>query len=181
MKFKEVILKNEKAGAFRKNELLVKKKLREIVFKYPQKFTELLHKTGVPLSFVLPKPIIFAVLLKHLQSNALLRESTSKLLLEFEGENTTNADGQGLAITGGIMSALGSVLSGIGRSQNYATDSNMELQAEKMRMQQQMEEDRRRSRRNTFIVLGISAVVIIGAIAYFKSKAVVDPTKAVAA
>lgn len=167
MKLAEAILKNERTKELNRSKALVEIKLKELVSKQSDWVTTTMHKSGVAISVVLPKSLILSILVKHLASNSVLRESVAKKLLELD--SYANADGKGLAITGGVLSALGSVLSGIGRSQNYSTDQNRELQMEKMRMEQRMEDERRR-RRNTGLFVGIGLVVVIGIVIAVKSS-----------
>ncbi len=174
MRLAEAILNNERTKQLNRSKTLVATKLKELVNKQSEWVTKTLHESGVAISVVLPKSLVLSILVKHLSSNSVLRESVAKKLLELD--SYANADGKGLAITGGVLSALGSVLSGIGRSQNYSTDQNRELQMEKMRMEQRMEDERRR-RRNTGLFIGIGVVVVIGIVIAVKSAKAKDAAK----
>lgn len=171
MKLAETILDNERKEQTEQNLQLVRIKLKELVFAYPNEVVQVLHKTGVSVSTVLPPNILYAILVKNLAGNSELREAIAKTLLE--QDSYAYADGQGWQIIGGSLSALGSVLAGIGRGQTEQSNSDAKIQQEMI--QQQLDLEKAKRVRTTWLIIGISAVVLIGVIvglrAYMKSKA----------
>ncbi|WP_066756091.1 hypothetical protein [Crocinitomix algicola] len=135
MKLAEQIIKNQNAGELAKNRELIKIKLKELVFDFTDQVLEVLHKTGIAVSRVLPDEVILTIVVKHLPNNPAFREAISHMILELDEQY--NADGEnkgsGLAIIGGALSAVGTVLAGIGRGQN----TNTQLQEQQYYMQQQ--------------------------------------------
>ncbi len=164
MKLAQIILENERKKQNEKNRLLIRIRLKELVYAYPDEVTEVLQKTGVAVSAILPPSVLLAVVVKHIANNSELREVISKMLLELDGY--ASADGQTWQAIGGAVSAIGSVLSGIGRSQGQQTVSDAELQKIQLQKQQEEEERKARARRTRNIVIGISisVVVIVGII-----------------
>lgn len=171
MKLAQTILDNERKEQTEQNIQLVRIKLKELVSAYPNEIVQVLHKTGVAVSTVLPTNILYAVLVKNLAGNSELREAIAKTLLE--QDSYAYADGQGWQIVGGSLSALGSVLAGIGRGQNEQSNADAKMQQEMI--QQQLDLEKAKRVRTTWLIIGISAVVLIGVIvglrAYMKSKA----------
>lgn len=171
MKLAETILSNERQQLAEENKKLIRLRLKELVYAFPKETLEVLHKTGVQIGAILPPAVVYAVVIKHLAGNSELREAIAKMLLEADGYSS--ADGQGWQLVGGALSAVGSVLSGIGRSQNQQVETDAEKQAELM--QQQLDLERAKRTRQTWIIIGISAIVlvaiILGVRAYMKSKA----------
>lgn len=164
MKLAEIILENERNKQDSKNRSLVRIRLKELVYAYPSEVAEVLQKTGVAVSAVLPPSVLFAVVIKHIASNSELREVISKMLLELDGY--ASADGQGWQLIGGAVSAIGSVLSGIGRGQGQQTMSEAQIQQMQIQKQQEQEEKEARAKktRNIVIVIAVSAVIIVGII-----------------
>lgn len=161
MNLVETIAANQKAGTPDKSREFIATKLRELVLEYTPEVIEVLHKCGISVSTVLPPKVILAVVVKHLHKNALLRETITKMLLELDGYY--NADGKGFAVIGGALSAVGSILAGIGRGQTQTTDTQLQQQQQQMLMQQQQQQlEQDRKRRTTFVVIGISVVVLVG-------------------
>ena len=180
MKLAQIILENERNKQNNKNRLLIRIRLKELVYAYPDEVTEVLQKTGVAVSTILPPSVLLAVVVKHIADNSELREVISKMLLELDGYAA--ADGQTWQAIGGAVSAIGSVLSGIGRSQGQQTASDAEFQKMQLQKQQQEEERKAKARRTRNIVIGISisVVVIIGiilAMRHFKKAKVAANTQ----
>ena len=113
---------------------------------------------------------MYAIVVKNVATNSELRESIAKMLLETDGYSSAN--GSVWQMVGGALSAVGSVLGGIGRSQTEQTNSQAQIQAQQA--QQQLDIEKAKSKRNMWIIISISAVVLIGLIlgvrAYLKSK-----------
>lgn len=181
MKLAQIILENERNKEDEKNRSLVRIRLKELVYSYPSEVAEVLQKTGVAVSAILPPSVLLAIVIKHLPDNSELREVISKMLLELDGY--VSADGQGWQLIGGAVSAIGSVLSGIGRSQGQQAS---EAQIQQMQLQKQQEQEEKEARakrtRNILIGIGISVVVIVGIIITIhqikkaKAKTVVTPS-----
>jgi predicted nucleic acid-binding Zn ribbon protein len=171
MRLAEKILDNERKQLVEENKKLVRARLKELVYAFPKETLEVLHKTGVPVSTLLPSPVMYAIVVKHVATNSELREAIAKMLLETDGYSSAN--GQIWQMVGGALSAVGSVLGGIGRSQTEQTNSQAQIQAQQA--QQQLELEKAKSRRQMWLYIGISAVVLIGIIlgvrAFMKSKA----------
>lgn len=165
MKLAQTIMQNERDNQTEKNAQLVRIRLKELVYAFPQETLQVLHKTGVPVSGVLPAGVLHAVVIKNLAGNSELREAIGKMLLELDGYSS--ADGAGWQLVGGSLAAIGSVLSGIGRSQGTqaAPDATMQQEA----LKQQLEMEQAKQRRKTWLIIGISVVVIIGVIIGFKA------------
>ena len=171
MKLAEKILENERNQKGAENKTLVRSRLKELVYAFPKETLEILHKTGVPIGVILPPPVLFAVVVKHLASNSQLREAIARMLIEADGY--ASANGEIWQMVGGALSAVGSVLGGIGRGQREQSDNDAEKQAQLL--QQQLDNERAKRTRQTWMIVGISVVVlialIIGIRAYMKSKA----------
>jgi len=171
MNLTEQILSNQESGLLKKNEQLIKIRLKELVYDYTEEVVEVLHKTGITASTVLPDDVILTIVLKHLATNNELRDIISQMLLELDSHFNADGerDGKGLAIVGGALSAVGSVLAGIGRGQFQNTEQQQQQLyfMQQQQQQRQMEQDRRR--RTTFIVVGVSIVLLIGAVVAFKA------------
>jgi hypothetical protein len=176
MKLAETILENERNQKGAENNALVRTRLKELVFAFPKETLEILHKSGVSIGSILPSPVMYAVVVKHLATNSQLREAIAKMLLEADGYSS--ADGGIWQMVGGALSAVGSVLGGIGRGQKEQSDTDAEKQAQLM--QQQLDLERSKRTRQMWLIIGISAVVltavIIGIRAYQKSKVAIKPT-----
>lgn len=170
MKLAETILDNERNQREAENNTLVRSRLKELVYAFPKETLEILHKTGVPLGVALPSPVMYSIVIKHLATNSQLRESIARMLLEADGYSS--ADGAVWQMVGGALSAVGSVLGGIGRGQKEQSEVDAEKQAQLM--QQQLDLERAKRNRQMWLIIGISVVVltavIIGIRAYQKSK-----------
>ena len=168
MKLADTILANQKSGLLSSNQQLVGNKLKDLVFEYTDAVLEVLHKCGIIASTVLPPKVVLAIVIKHIGKNQLLRETIAKMLLEMDG--FYNATGTGVTIIGGALSAVGSVLAGIGRGQiNNNTDTTYQVQNQLMMQQQQQQLDADKRRRTAFVITGISLVVILSAILIIRS------------
>lgn len=171
MKLAEIILENERNQKGAENNALVRTRLKELVYAFPKETLEILHKTGVPVGAILPPPVMYAVVVKHLATNSALRESIARMLLE--ADSYLSVDGQVWQMVGGALSAVGSVLGGIGRGQKEQSDTEDDKKA--ALLQQQLENERAKRARTTWIIVGVSLVVIVAIIvgirAYMKSKA----------
>ncbi len=171
MKLAEIILENERNQKGAENKSLVRTRLKELVYAFPKETLEILHKSGIPVGAVLPAPVMYAVVVKHLSTNSELRESIARMLIEADGYSS--ADGQVWQMVGGALSAVGSVLGGIGRGQQEQSDTEAEKQLQQM--QQQLENERAKRNRQTWMWVGIGLVVVIAVIigirAYMKAKA----------
>lgn len=152
MRLAQTILNNEKSGESKKNTQLVRIKLKELVTGYPDEILEVLQKTGVQIKSVLPPNVLLAIIIKHIHKNSKLREAISKMLLEMDGFH--RADGQWTGIVGGALTAIGSVLTGIGRGQLQNTDQQRALEEARIRQMQQQADQERRRRTTTWIVIG---------------------------
>lgn len=165
MKLAQVILENERQNQGEKNKQLVRLRLKELVYAFPKEVTQVLHNSGVAVSGILPSAILLAVVTKNLHKNSLLREAIGKMLLEIDGY--ASAEGGTWQLVGGALAAIGSVLTGVGRSQTQQADSD--AAAQQQQMQQQLELERAKRRRTTWMIVGISVVVLIGVIIAFKT------------
>lgn len=164
MNLAQTIISNEKSGQLQKNRLIIASRLSELVSRYSDQVIEVLHKSGITLSSVLPKKVVLTILVKNLHRNKLLRETITKMLFEMDGYY--NAEGEKLTILGGALSAVGTILSGIGRGQTQSDQSQVEQQlAIQQQQQQQIAQDQKR--RTTIIVISISVIVILGAVFIF--------------
>ncbi len=181
MKLAETILENERNQREAENNKLVRTRLKEVVYAFPKETLEVLHKSGVSVGVALPSPVMYAVVVKHLATNSQLRESIARMLLE--ADSYSSADGAVWQMVGGALSAVGSVLGGIGRGQKEQSDADAEKQAQLA--QQQLELERAKRNRQMWMWIGISVVVIIGIIigirAFMKAKSttVVKPGNAI--
>lgn len=170
MKLAETIIENERNQKNTENTALVRSRLKELVYSFPKETLEILHKNGLPIGAVLPPPILFAVVVKHLGSNSQLREAIAKMLIEADGYSSAN--GEVWQMVGGAVTAVGSVLSGIGRGQREQSDTDADKQAQLL--QQQLDNQQAKNKRIMWITIGISVIIItailLGARAYLKSK-----------
>ena len=171
MKLAETILENERTKNSRNNNEIVGQRLKALVYGFNNETVQLLHKTGVTVSSVLPSSVLHAIVIKHLATNSELREAIAQVLLEQE-ESYSSADGSKWQFVGGAMTALGSVLSGLGRGQTEKATT--EANQDQIELQKQLEMERAKAKRTTWLIVGISTVVMIGIIlgfvAYTKSK-----------
>lgn len=160
MKLAQTIMENEKANRQQQSREILRIRLRELVFSYPKEVTEVLHKTGVPVSSVLSSPVLLAVVVKHLPKNPQLREAIAQMILEMDGY--ASADGSKWTVIGGAVSAVGSVLSGLGRSQSQKNESESTAAQLEAEHQKELEAQKARNKRNTIIIISIALIVIIG-------------------
>lgn len=167
MRLGEIILKNEREKQSKKNDLLVRHKLHDLVYTYPKEVTRVLNATGFKIQKDLPASVILAVTTKYLATNSELREAIGRMLLELDGY--VSADGQTWSIIGGSLAAVGSVLSGIGRSQTASPDEQA-LLVKQSQLEQQIEQEQAQRKRTTWVIIGVSAVIIIGLILAFKAS-----------
>lgn len=166
MKLHETILNNERHNQGEKNRQLVHKRLKELVYAFPDQVTQVLHKAGVDLRSSLPPAVLLAVVIKHVKKNSTLREAIAKMLLEVDGYASADGTAQKWQVIGGAISAVGSVLTGIGRSQ--AEKPNDEVIAQQQQAQQELDAEKAKSRRNMWLTIGIAAIVITAIIVAFK-------------
>lgn len=160
MKLAETILENKRKGQTLKNAHLVKLRLKELIFAYPNEISQVLIKTGVKLRSELPAKVLFAIVVKHINQNDELRDAIAQMLLEMDGFH--NADGQWAGIIGGALSAVGSVLSGVGRGQYNNTDEQQQLLLQQQKAEQaQLAEQAKRRQRN-WLIFGVSLVALAG-------------------
>lgn len=157
MKLAEKLLENERTKQVEQSKKLVLTRLKDLVYAFPEQVEEVLYKTGIPVSGNLPQSVKYAIVIKHLDSNSLLRESIAKMLLEMDGYSS--ADGQGWQLVGGAMSALGSVLGGIGRSQTKQAETDNSAQLDQM--QQQLDNNQAKHNRQMWLFVGGAIVAIV--------------------
>jgi uncharacterized membrane protein len=89
-------------------------------------------------------------------------------LLEMDGY--LSADGQWAGIIGSALTAVGSVVSGIGRGQYENNDQQVALQQMQMEKEQQRLADQERRRRNGWLIFGVSVAVVSGIIIIYKMR-----------
>src|SRR5690606_35469732 len=154
------IIDNEKQNQGAKNRELVRIRLKELVYTYPDQIVRVLQLTGIVVSTLLPPSVLYTIVLRHLSRNSELRDAIGKMLLELD--SPLSANGQGWQLFGGVLSTLGSVLSGIGRSQGQPTSAEQE-QALKAQEEaaKRAEEARKRAIKRGFLIGGISLGVIL--------------------
>lgn len=156
MSLAQKILDNERNGHTAKNAKIVGIRLKELVYAYPKEVTRVLHQTGIAVSSLLPTSVLYAIVVKNLPLNSEFRETIGKMILD--ADSYVAANGHGWQIFGGALSALGSILSGVGRGTQTtsATDQqNAELQ------KQLDEQEAKRKQNNLFMWIGGAVVTII--------------------
>lgn len=163
MKLAQTILENERNGNQQKNKQLIERKLKELVYTYPNEVSQVLIKTGVQLRSDFPPAVLLVVVIKHIHKNSELRDAVSKMILEMDGYY--NSDGRWTGIIGGALSAVGSVLSGIGQGQFNNSNQQQQFQLEQQRMQLAAEQERLKRRSRGWIIFGVSLVMVAGIIA----------------
>ncbi len=162
------IIENETLKRSEANQSLVLGKLKELIEKFPEEVHEVLHKTGVYSSRVKPNLVTQSLIIKHVGSNAKLREAISKMILTLD--DYSSANGQVTGIIGGALMAVGSVLNGISNSRNFRTEPNQELLRQMERERLEAERERQRRSRNNAILIGLLILGLIIAVVIFKSK-----------
>ncbi len=162
------IIENETFKRSEANETLVLEKLKELIDKFPEEVHEVLHKTGVYSSRVKPNLVTQSLIIKHVGTNAKLREAISKMILTLD--SYSSADGQAAGIIGGALMAVGSVLNGISNSRNIQTQPNQELLRQMERERLEAERERQRRSRNNMLLIGLLILGIIIAVVVLKSK-----------
>lgn len=168
MRLGEIIADNNRKGFQRKNQELVRLRIKELAYEYPDEVSIVLNKTGVQFSSKLPPSVLYAIILKHAPKNEKLREAISKMLLEMDGY--MSADGQWAGIIGSALTAVGSVVSGIGQGQSQNSDQQIALRQMEIERERQRQEDQDRRRRTGWIVVGVSIVVISGLVIFLKMR-----------
>lgn len=160
MNLSQTILDNERKGQAAKNQAIIRIRLKELVYTYPDEVTTVLHQVGIPVSSLLPKGVLYATVVKNLPVNSELREVISKMILETD--DYVSANGQGWQIFGGALSAVGSILSGLGRSQGTQTTTQSEAErAELQRKIDEQEAARKRSQLFMWIGGGVVAIILV--------------------
>lgn len=177
MKLAQTIVENERAKNDKLNSEIIGKRLKDLVYQYNDETVQLLHKTGVAVSSVLPSSVLHAIVIKNLATNSELRDAIAKVILE-EDNNYASADGSSWQLIGGALGAVGSVLSGLGRGQ--ADKATTDAQADQIELQKQMQLERDKAKRIFWTTVGVSAILVIGLIigivALMKSKSKVPAT-----
>ncbi len=176
----ETIVSNERQSNHARNKLLIEKHLQKLVEEYPNEVREVLHRTGVPVSSAIPTNLLSYIIVKNVEKNPELKEAISKMIIENDGYSS--ADGTKWQLIGGAVTAVGSVLSGLGRSQTQkevTESSTAQLEAEHKK---ELEAQQKKNRRNTIIIIGVSLVVLIGVVMAIKMtsspKKLLTPTLA---
>lgn len=169
------ILENERKNAVKQNQQLVRRKLSELVYSFPKEITRVLNATDVRVTDNLPSAVLLAVTIKYLNRNSKLREAIAKMLLEMDGYLSANGDTW--SAIGGALSAVGSVLSGIGRSQS-STPEEQAIIAQQQEMEKQLEQERARRQRTTWVVIGISVVALIAGFLIYRTMGKKQAAKA---
>lgn len=168
MKLAEIISENNRKGLQYKNQELIRLRMKELAYEYPDQVSIVLNKTGVHFSSKLPPSVLYAIMLKHASKNEKLREAISKMLLEMDGY--LGADGQWAGIIGSALTAVGSVVSGIGQGQFQNGDQQVALRQMEIEREQQRQADQDRRRRNGWLIFGVSVVVISGLVIFIKMR-----------
>ena len=167
MKLAEIILENERKQQTEKNTQLVSARLKELVYAFPNEVLRVLHKTGLQVSSLAPSAVLYAVVINNVESNPELKDAIAKMILELDGYAQADGEGQGWSLAGNIVSAVGTVLTGIGRSQAPVNGSSISAE-EKQNLIDQAEAEKAKGQRRTWIAIGISVVVIVAIIIGFK-------------
>ncbi len=166
MKLAEIIVENERKKQADKNKLLVRQRVKDLVYSFPNEVLQVLHRTGVAVSTLLPAPVLYAVVVKHVQRNSELRDAIAKMLIEMDGY--ASADGTTLSLVASSLTAVGSVLAGIGRSQSE--QQTTEIKTMQNDYEQQIEQEKARAKRDRWVTIGICGLVIVGLIIAFSYK-----------
>lgn len=169
MKLGNIILDNERQQKPRKNDQLIRLRLKELVYTYPKEVTLVLQKTGIKVG-ELPAVALLAIVTRNLHRNSTLRDAIAKMLLEMDGY--LSADGAWAGIVGGALTAVGAVLSGIGQGRFNTSSDQLEMQQRQLELErQQQEQEAARRRRNGWIIAGVSVAVIAAAILVIRGLA----------
>lgn len=163
MKLAEIIIENERNKQKEKSRQLVLSRLKEMVYAFPKEVLQVLHRTGVPVSTLLPTPVLYAVVVKNVQQNLELRDAVAKMLIEMDG--FASADGTVMSIVASSLTAVGSVLAGIGRSQQQETEAKTTTKENEL--QKQLEAQEAQANRKFWLTVGIGAVILIGVLISF--------------
>ena len=166
MKLAEIIVDNERKKQAEKNKQLIRQRLKDLVYAYPKEVLQVLHRTGVAVSSLLPPSVLLAVVIKHVQRNTELRDAIAKMLIEMDGYSS--ADGTVLSLVASSLTAVGSVLAGIGRSQSDQLSEEQKIQQNNS--QQELEKTKARAKRDLWITIGVRAVAIVAVIIAFSYK-----------
>jgi len=162
MSLDKIILENERLGKARNNQKLIEIKLKELVNKHPQQVADLLTLLGIKASVLAPKAVLYSTLVKYIPKNSELRATIARVILENSGY--ASADGQGMAIAGGALQALGGILSGIGRNKTINSTTPLspeQLQRREEARKKQQEEDDKKKKTNMAIGIGVGVVALI--------------------
>ena len=165
----ESIVANERQSNHARNKLLIEKHLQNLVEEYPNEVREVLHRTGVPVSSSIPTALLSYIIVKNVDKNPELKDAISKMIIENDGYSS--ADGTKWQLIGGAVTAVGSVLSGLGRSQTQKEETQNTTAQLEAEHKKELEAQQKRSRRNTIIIVGVSIVVIVGIVLALKMSA----------
>ncbi len=168
MNLAEIIAENQRKGQAAKNQELVRLRIKELVNAYPDQVRSVLNLTGVHFTSKLPPSVLYAILLKNIHTNEELRDAISKMLAEMDGY--LGADGQWAGIIGSSLTAIGSVVSSVGRGQYEHGDNSLELQKLQLEKEQQLAAENAKKRRTTWLIFGVSAALITGLIVFYKMR-----------
>ena len=158
-------------------------RLKELVYAFPNDVLRVLHKTGIQVSTLVPSPVLYVIVIKNLESNTELREAIAKMLLELDGYASADGTGQGWQLAGNIVSAVGTVLNGIGRSQATPNSATTLTAEEKQQLIDQADAEKAKGQRRMWLAIGIGVVVVVAIIVGFKiyqgkkPKVALEPTK----
>lgn len=160
MKLGELVLENKRIGATQKNEQLIRIRLKELAYAYPDEVTEVLIKTGVQLRSKLPSSVLYAILIKNAPTNALLSDALAKMILEMDSYLQADGGKAWVGILGSTLSAVGSVISGIGRGQNENSADQLALQKMQYEQEKKDKEEQAARVKRGWIIFGISVALI---------------------
>lgn len=167
MNLENVILENERIGKVADNHKIVRAKLKELVNNSHDKIADLLSSFGIQASSLVPKAVLYSVLVKHLETNSALRAAISNMLLGNETDYL-NANGQTMTIAGGALQAIGNVLSGLGRNQSMNAGNNnnplnnlTQTQQQQAAAAAQQAAAAAQKKKNTNIAIGVTVGVVV--------------------
>jgi hypothetical protein len=164
------ILENEKSSNATASKELAWRSLQNLCSNYPTEVREVLHKTGIPVSSSIPAHLLSFIVVKHLHRNTELRTAVAQMLLE--NDSYASADGTKWQLIGGAVTAVGSVLAGLGRSQTQKEESQTGTAQLEAEHKKELEAQRLKSKRNTIIVVSISVLIIVALVFVFRSAKV---------